>query len=153
MTGGKIREMTLEDIGELMELERECFPLPWTENMFKCQIMMEDLSSNLVYVEDGKIKGYVIAWFGYEELHILSIGVLPERRGSGIADLLLDQAIETGRDKAGHTKVLLEVRRSNRRAQGFYRKKGFREIGVRKGYYSETGEDAIVLEKDIEEKE
>lgn len=141
--------MLEEDIPGLMRLEEECFPTPWTEGMFICQIMLGDVSANLVYVEDDEITGYVVSWFGVNELHILSIGVKPERRGRNIAEDLLNEAIRCSL-KSRCEKVILEVRRGNSRAQRFYQKLGFRHIGVRKKYYSENGEDALVLEKDIE---
>ncbi len=141
--------MAFEDIPAIMRLEKECFPVPWTENMFICQIAQEDISANLVYVEDDVITGYVVSWFGVEELHILSIGVDVRRRGRGIADRLLDEAIKCSRE-SNCKKVILEVRRSNSRARNFYNKLGFRRIGVRRKYYGENGEDALVLEKDIE---
>ncbi len=141
--------MAFEDIPAIMRLEKECFPVPWTENMFICQIAQEDISANLVYVEDDVITGYVVSWFGVEELHILSIGVDVRRRGRGIADRLLDEAIKCSRESICK-KVILEVRRSNSRARNFYNKLGFRRIGVRRKYYGENGEDALVLEKDIE---
>ncbi len=148
MSDAVVRRMSEEDVPELLALERECFDMPWTENMFRCQIKLDGVSSNLVHMADGKIQGYIIAWFGYEEVHILSIGVRPEKRGRGIADILLEMALSEGA-RHGCTKAILEVRKSNLRAQNFYFKKGFREIGVRKGYYSENGEDALVLEKEI----
>ena len=145
----RIRSMQEEDIPAIMQLEEECFPTPWTEDMFICQIMLGDVSANLVYVEDDAITGYVVSWFGVEELHILSIGVKPERRGRNIAENLLNEAIRRSM-KNRCKKVILEVRRSNSRARKFYQKLGFRHIGIRKKYYSENGEDALVLEKDIE---
>mgnify|MGYP001765739158 CR=1 FL=1 len=143
-----ISRMSEIDVPELLALEKECFDLPWTENMFRCQIRLEGASSNLVYREKGRIEGYVIAWFGYEEVHILSIGVRPGKRGRGIADALLDRALAEGAGN-GCGKAILEVRRGNLRAQSFYRRKGFRMIGVRRGYYTENGEDALVMEREI----
>lgn len=143
-----ISRMSEKDVPELLALEKECFDLPWTENMFRCQIKLEGAASNLVYRENGRIEGYVIAWFGYEEIHILSIGVRPGKRGRGIADALLDGTLSEG-GRQGCARAILEVRRGNLRAQNFYHRKGFRMIGVRRGYYSENGEDALVMEKEI----
>ncbi|HSG26868.1 MAG TPA: ribosomal protein S18-alanine N-acetyltransferase [Candidatus Krumholzibacterium sp.] len=140
--------MTETDIPRILEIERECFPTPWTETMFLCQLQLEEVSTNLVFVEKGRVLGYVIAWTGYEEVHILSIGVDPPERGRGIAEALLDASISETRHR-GCRRVILEVRVGNERARRFYQKQGFRQIGIRKGYYAETGEDALVLEKDI----
>ncbi|MCU0638874.1 MAG: ribosomal protein S18-alanine N-acetyltransferase [Candidatus Krumholzibacteria bacterium] len=143
-----ISRMSEVDVPELLALEKECFDVPWTEKMFRDEIKPEGAASSLVYREDGRIEGYVIAWFGYGEVHILSIGVRPGKRGRGIADALLDRALAEGAGQ-GCARAILEVRRGNLRAQSFYRRKGFRMIGVRRGYYSESGEDALVLEKEI----
>ncbi|MCK4539169.1 MAG: ribosomal protein S18-alanine N-acetyltransferase [Candidatus Krumholzibacteria bacterium] len=148
MTGGAIRKMTEGDIPEILELETRCFPVPWTENMFLCQIGLEDASACLVHEVNGKITGYIIAWFGFEEAHILSIGVDSDSRGGGIADALLEEVLEISMGQ-GCVKVLLEVRDGNLRARKFYEKQGFSQVGVRKGYYSESGEDALILEKEI----
>ncbi len=143
-----VRKMTEGDVSEILELERNCFSMPWTENMFLCQARMEDVSTCLVHEADGKIDGYIIVWYGFEEAHILSIGVDPDHRGRGIADILLSEVLEKSRD-VECVKVVLEVRVSNLRAQKFYKKHGFQQVGTRKGYYSESGEDALVLEKEI----
>ncbi|MBU8922406.1 MAG: ribosomal protein S18-alanine N-acetyltransferase [Bacteroidales bacterium] len=148
MSDGTIRKMTEGDIPEILELEKKCFPMPWTENMFLCQVRLEDVSVCLVHEVDGKIGGYIITWFSFEEAHILSIGVDPDHRGGGIADILLEESIVRSREQ-GCLKVILEVREGNIRAQKFYEKQGFRQVGIRKGYYSECGEDALVLEKEI----
>lgn len=148
MGGGSIRRMTESDVPRILEIERECFPMPWTESMFICQLKLEEVSTNLVFEDDDGIQGYVIAWTGYEEIHILSIGVDPPGRGKGIAEALLAASIDENRAN-GCLKVILEVREGNARARRFYEKQGFRQIGLRKGYYAETGEDALVLEKDI----
>jgi ribosomal-protein-alanine N-acetyltransferase len=143
-----IRDLAEDDLPQLMELERACFPTPWTENMFRCQLALGEISANLACIEEGELAGYIIAWFGYEEVHILSIGVIPGRRGAGIADALLDEALRIS-SLAGCEKAILEVRSGNSRAQAFYRRHGFRQVGLRKGYYSENNEDALVLEKEI----
>ena len=148
IAGGVIRKMTETDIPRILEIERECFPMPWTETMFLCQLRLEEVSTNLVFDGDDGIGGYIIAWTGFEEVHILSIGVDPLKRGLGIAEGLLEAAIEENRSK-GCLKIVLEVRKGNARARRFYEKQGFNQIGIRKGYYAETGEDALVLEKDI----
>ena len=148
MRSDTVRKMTEGDVPEIFELEKSCFSMPWTENMFLCQVRLEEVSACLVHEVDGKIDGYIIVWFGFEEAHILSIGVDPDHRGRGIADILLSEALE--KSKAVEClKIVLEVRVSNLRAQKFYEKHGFQQVGTRKGYYSESGEDALVLEKEI----
>lgn len=137
------------DLGRLLEIEELCFPTPWTENMFRSQMRLADISINLVVVDGGMVIGYLAGWIGYYELHILSIAVIPRRQGRGAADELLTAVIEQC-DRIGIKKIVLEVRAGNIRAQRFYQRNGFRHIGRREKYYRENGEDALVLELDLE---
>lgn len=152
MTGApyRIREMTEGDIPAVMEIERASFPVPWSEPLMRSLLYMPDTMACLVAETDGKVCGYVTAAFGYEELHILSIAMSPGTRGTGGADMLLAGAIERGRPRGCHA-VILEVRENNERAQRFYRRHGFRVIGRRPRYYADSGEDAILLQKEIGE--
>ncbi len=143
-----IREMTADDIPAVMEIERECFPSPWSRNMFLCQLALDGAAVNLVLQSRGKVRGYLTAWFGYGEIHILSIAVTASVRGKGGAGELLFKAVERGRE-AGCERVVLEVRVGNDRARRFYEKHGFIRVGRRTGYYAETGEDALLYEKRI----
>lgn len=138
-------EMTESDIPRLLEIENLCFPVPWSSALFVSQLGLGDIAINLVLREEGMIMGYAAAWVGAGEIHLLSIAILPEKRGSGLADRLLDEVIERGKAKGG-ARVLLEVRIGNAAARRFYEKRGFLLIGQRKGYYTESGEDAIVME-------
>jgi ribosomal-protein-alanine N-acetyltransferase len=146
----RIREMTEADIPAVMEIERASFPVPWSEPLMRALLFMPETMACLVAEKEGRVCGYVTAAFGYEELHILSIAMGPDERGAGGADLLLDQAIDRGRPR-GCLAVILEVRENNERAQRFYRRHGFRVIGRRPRYYADSGEDAILLQKDVEE--
>jgi [ribosomal protein S18]-alanine N-acetyltransferase len=145
-----IREMTPEDVPAVMDIERDSFPVPWSEPLMRALLMMPETMICLVAEAGGRICGYVTAAVGYEELHVLSIAMSPGTRGSGGADMLLAGAIERGRPR-GCLAVILEVRENNERAQRFYRRHGFRTIGRRPRYYADSGEDAILLQKDIEE--
>lgn len=146
--GLAIREMTVSDIPELLEIERVSFPVPWSAGMFTIQIGLADMTENLVATCGGGIVGYIASWYGYEEMHILSIAVAPGERGGGAAALLLEAAIERSVAR-GCLRVVLEVRVSNGRAIRFYEKQGFRQVGRRRRYYSDSGEDALLFEKDI----
>jgi ribosomal-protein-alanine N-acetyltransferase len=146
-----IREMTAADIPPLLEIERDSFPVPWSAGMFMVQLGLSEDTENLVAEESGQVIGYISSWYGYEEMHILSIAVEKRRRGSGTAYLLLAEAMGCAR-RRGCLKVVLEVRVTNGRAQRFYEKHGFTKIGRRKGYYADSGEDALVFEKILEKK-
>ena len=143
-----IREMILADIPPLLEIERVSFPVPWDAGMFMIQLNLSSYTENLVILSGDRIIGYISSWYGYEELHILSIAVAPADRGGEAAAMLLAEAVEKSREK-GCLKAVLEVRVSNGRAIRFYEKHGFAQVGRRKGYYSDSGEDALILGKDI----
>jgi ribosomal-protein-alanine N-acetyltransferase len=152
MTAGEltVRKMKPADVGPLLEIERVSFPVPWSESMFLIQLAMEDEVENLVAMRGGSIAGYICSWYGFEELHILSIAVSPEEMGQGAAAMLLAEALSRGRVK-GSLKAVLEVRENNGRAIRFYKKHRFVEVGRRKGYYTDSGEDALILEKAIDD--
>ncbi len=92
----------------------------------------------------GAPLGFLIAWFVADELHILSVAVLPDARRRGIARALMSAALDFGRTNAVRL-VLLEVRRSNRPAIKLYRSFSFSAMGVRPQYYADTGEDAVEM--------
>lgn len=146
--GLTIREMTAADIPPLLEIERVSFPVPWSAGMFMIQLGLSCETENLVILTGERIIGYISTWYGYEEVHILSIAVAPDDRGSEAAAMLLAEA-EDMSIKNGCRKAVLEVRVSNGRAIRFYEKHGFTQVGRRKGYYSESGEDALIFDKDI----
>ena len=146
----RIREMTEGDIPAVMEIERASFPVPWSEPLMRSLLYLPDTMACLVAEAGGRVCGYLTAAFGYEELHILSNAMSPDTRGTGGADLLLAEAIERGRPRVCLA-AILEVRENNERAQRFYRRHGFRVVGRRPRYYADSGEDAILLQKDIGE--
>jgi ribosomal-protein-alanine N-acetyltransferase len=93
---------------------------------------------------DGKVVGYILATAAADEGEILIVGVDPAARRQGVAAALLTDAL-AGLRAAGAKAVFLEVRRGNKAAVALYNRFGFGEAGVRKGYYSDTGEDALLL--------
>ena len=145
MTERTIRAMELRDIPRILEIERVSFLTPWTEGMFRSQLRFKDRSINLVAVESEAIAGYAAAWIAYDEIHLLSIAVDPAMRRGGIGSEILRAVIASGGAQGGRS-VILEVREGNTAARSFYRKHGFLEIGRRGRYYSDTGEDAILME-------
>ena len=145
MNGAKIRAMKERDIPRIMEIERASFVTPWTEGLFKSQLAFKDRVINLVLIEAEVIVAYAAAWIAYDEIHLMSIAVAPERRERGFGEEMLVNVLKTGRAR-GAARAILEVREGNETARRFYRKHGFCEIGRRRAYYSDTGEDAIVME-------
>jgi [ribosomal protein S18]-alanine N-acetyltransferase len=140
-----IREMRRRDIPAIMEIEQASFITPWTEGMFSSHLKFRDRAINLVLLEGEMIVGYAAAWLAADEIHLLSIAVAPEKRTRGFGDELLRAVMENGRARGG-VRVILEVREGNETARRFYRAHDFSEIGRRRAYYSDTGEDAIVME-------
>ena len=144
-----IRDMEKDELQHVLKIEHASFPTPWTEGMFRQQLMCGDIALNLVSTVDGAVVGYAVSWLAYDEIHLLSIAVIPSERRCGYASGLLDEVMRRGAAR-GADIVLLEVRAGNDAARRFYQKHGFKMIGTRRRYYVDTGEDAIVMERTID---
>jgi ribosomal-protein-alanine N-acetyltransferase len=140
----KIREMEQVDLASVMELERRIFPTPWSIDVFKHEIRRRTRSIYLVAELDDRILGYLGAGMMGQEVHIANIAVEPEWRRQGIGTALLLECIGRGSDR-GARWLTLEVRETNAGARDFYRLFGFNELGLRIGYYVDTGEPALVM--------
>jgi ribosomal-protein-alanine N-acetyltransferase len=138
-----MRRMTAGDIPEILEIEKVSFVSPWTRGMF-VQTLESPVSHNFAATEGQKILGYLIFYQAGLEMHIMNIAVHPGQRRQGIARAMLEKVLEVARENSVE-ECFLEVRESNFAARALYEKLGFTSIGKRKGYYSETNEDAIVM--------
>ena len=119
---------------------------PWSDNLFAREF--EHQFSQLYGVRvGGEFVAFIVCHLLFDELHILNLGVLPDFRRRGYARKLIAQAVSRARDD-GVARVTLEVRRSNAAARKLYENLGFQEIALRSGYYSDNGEDALVLQLD-----
>ena len=145
MSARAIRDLEPGDIHRILEIERVSFLTPWTEQMFRTQLRFKDRAVTLVLVEDDVVTGYVAAWVAADELHLQSIAVSPAERRSGRGSALLGAVLARGAAR-GCARTLLEVREGNEGARCLYRSHGFKEIGKRRRYYDDTGEDAIIME-------
>lgn len=147
MTGAsgerQMRRMTEEDIPDVIEIEKRSFISPWTRGMF-AQTLESPVARNLVMTESGDIVGYVIFYQAGLEMHIMNIAVHPALRRQGIGLDIMKRVIESARINSVE-ECFLEVRETNFPAQGLYERLGFKRIGKRRGYYTETNEDAIVM--------
>ena len=139
-----IQRMQEEDLDQIMELEHRCFTLPWTREAFYNELFHNQFAAYFVLKEDEKIIGYCGTWIVIDEAHITNIAVLPEYRGRGLGEKLLSSMMEYCKGK-GIERMTLEVRVSNTPAQSLYKKLGFQEGAIRKNYYSDNQEDAIVM--------
>jgi len=139
-----IRTMREEDLDEVIALEESVYPFPWTRGIFHDCLSVG--YSCWVFQQDEKIIAYIIMSIAAGEAHILTLVVDPEFQGQGYAKKILQYALDLARERNTES-VYLEVRPTNERAIGLYKKAGFNEIGFRKGYYpAKNGyEDALVM--------
>jgi ribosomal-protein-alanine N-acetyltransferase len=147
----RFRDLDPGDLYEVMAIEMASFPSPWSPKLFEEEIG-RTFSDAVVAVEEpgGEVAGYTICWTVGEESHLLNIAVRPDARGRGIGRALLKECLRRTA-RAGARRIFLEVRPSNQQAIRIYRREGFRFVGIREGYYTDTGEDAIVFSREIGE--
>ncbi|MCX8003101.1 MAG: ribosomal protein S18-alanine N-acetyltransferase [Anoxybacillus mongoliensis] len=138
------RFMTLQDLDRIIEIEQRSFTLPWSRSSFYQELTNNPYARYIVMEYDGQIIGYCGMWLVMDEAHITNIAVLPEFRGKKLGEALMKQAMELARKEGAQT-MTLEVRVSNIVAQSLYRKLGFLNGGIRKRYYSDNQEDALVM--------
>jgi [ribosomal protein S18]-alanine N-acetyltransferase len=139
-----IRFMTIDDLDAVMEIEHSSFSIPWSREAFYNEIEQNHLSTYLVAEDGERIAGYCGVWLVVDEAHITNVAVLPEYRGQGIGEDLMMRIMEISKE-VGARVMTLEVRVSNVSAKGLYRKMGFQDGGIRKRYYSDNQEDALVM--------
>jgi ribosomal-protein-alanine N-acetyltransferase len=137
-------------LADVLKIERECFPAPWTEAMFRQEVEETWLSRSFVALLDGHVAGYVIAWFLRGEVHVLNVAVSAAHQRRGIGRKLMTHVIELG-EKSEHYMVTLEVRASNDPAKLLYVTMGFAPVGIRRRYYRDNDEDAIVMVRRLDE--
>jgi ribosomal-protein-alanine N-acetyltransferase len=140
--------MTRDDLRAVMRLEEELFaPDTWTRSMYLEELGLTDTRWYLVAVDADEVVGYAGLIAYPEEAHIATIGVTAARQGEGIGGALLD-ALLAEADRRSPV-VLLEVRATDEATQGLYRRRGFQPIGVRPRYYPLSGEDAVVMRREL----
>lgn len=137
--------MGLEDIEEVVTIERASFPSPWSRNMF-LEEMRNSNSRLVVFKVRSTVVGYACFWAVVDEAHLMNIAVHPERRHEGLGRLMMGR-IESMCLDEGLTRIILEVARRNIPARNLYRSCGFSTIGFRRNYYSVARDDALVMEK------
>lgn len=139
-----IQLMKTEDIGEVYDIERMCFTTPWSLESFAYEINNNNLAKYIVAKVDGKIIGYGGIWIVVDEGHITNIAVHPDYRGQGIGEALVKSLIGIAKEH-NVVRITLEVRPTNTAALNLYKKFGFKVEGLRKGYYVDTKEDALIM--------
>ena len=138
-----LRPMRPEDVPAIARVEREIFSDPWPAAFFLGELGRPHVHA-LVAERAGELAGYSVAWLAAGTGHLGNLAVLPGQRRRGIARRLLERLMEAATARGCET-IALEVRASNFAAQALYRAHGFRLAGLRRGYYRDTGEDALVM--------
>ncbi|MDO4519450.1 MAG: ribosomal protein S18-alanine N-acetyltransferase [Eubacteriales bacterium] len=138
-----LREMLVEDLDQVMEIEEALFQPPWTREGF-FTYLMRDEGMFLVVEEKGKILGYCGIILVLDEGDITNVAVRSDRQGEGIGHFLVDGLIRLCSER-GVNVIHLEVRKSNETAIRLYSRLGFEQDGIRKNYYTDPVEDAILM--------
>ena len=142
------RPMTVADIDTVMVIERASFTSPWSRQFFLQELKAANARSVLCQL-DGNPIGYIIYWELPGELDIHNVAVAPGYRRRGVGREMLGSLIDNAA-RRGFRRMTLEVRKSNEAAQALYRSLGFEICGLRRGYYSDNGEDAWLMERQLE---
>ena len=139
-----VRLMTMDDLDGVMLVELDSFRTPWSRSAFEDELSQNRLARYLVAVDNEAIIGYAGTWLVINEAHVTNVAVSGQRRREGIGRLLMEKLMDLSRD-SGMDSMTLEVRVSNEAARHLYQQLGFVEAGLRKNYYTETKEDALIL--------
>lgn len=139
-----VRRMTIADLDAVVAIEEATFPTPWSKDSFRQEIERNVAARYLVAEKDGQVIGYAGAWVILDESHITNIAIAEAQRGNGYGRVLT-QALMQYLANLGAEYATLEVRKSNIRAQNLYKSLGFIQLGVRKRYYEDNQEDALIM--------
>jgi ribosomal-protein-alanine N-acetyltransferase len=141
-----IHRLQLRDLTSIEKIERTAYPTPWSRSMFAGELA-KPASVCLGAFEDDVLIGYLITSRYVDAWHVMNVAVAPDRQRRGIASALLGRLFEltANDDRRGYT---LEVRVSNSGAIALYERLGFEQRGVRRGYYTDNREDALIMWKD-----
>jgi len=143
-----IGPMTVDDLPGVLAIERQSFGTPWTEANFRHELTENPLAWNLVARADGRVIAFACAYVVAGEVMINDLAVEPAARRHGVARELLRHVLAGGRAR-GCRGATLEVRPSNTAARALYESFGFRLVGRRPRYYADTGEDGLMLARDL----
>ncbi|MEI6845825.1 MAG: ribosomal protein S18-alanine N-acetyltransferase [Candidatus Firestonebacteria bacterium] len=140
----EINKMEESDLDEVARLEGQVFTLPWTRALFLRDLKENKSARFFTARENGVLAGYAGFWLLQDEMNIVNIAVHPESRRKGVGRALLKHILSAGLQE-GAKIATLDVRRNNLAAQKLYESAGFIPIAVRKKYYSDNQEDAVVM--------
>ncbi|MBE3577159.1 MAG: ribosomal protein S18-alanine N-acetyltransferase [Limnochordales bacterium] len=140
--------MRLRDLDQVLRIERLSFSSPWSRAAFLSELLENDRARYIVARIGDQVVGYTGMWIVIDEGHITNVAVHPHWRNRGIATQLLGALEEIARAN-GVRRMTLEVRKSNVVAHTLYEKLGFRDAGIRRAYYRDNNEDAIIMWKEL----
>ena len=143
----ELRRLNVRDLPAIEEIEKRSYPTPWSRSMFAGELAKPSSICLGAFDDEGALLGYLIISRYVDAWHVMNVATAPEQRGRGIATALLERLFElTAADgRRGYT---LEVRVSNEHAIRLYEKLGFRARGIRRGYYTDNREDALIMWRD-----
>ncbi len=142
-----IRKMALEDIDQVVAIDETSFSLPWPARSFHFEVTNNPASRSWVAEIEGQVVGIMVAWMIVDEIHIATIATHNDFRRQGIGEKLLIHTLKSAKEEGALTSFL-EVRESNHFARQMYNKFGYVEVGRRRHYYKDNGEDAILMSLD-----
>lgn len=143
------KPMMLDDLDEVLEIERKSFLTPWTPDLFVNEFSNPRSVKRIIRsAVDNHLIGYIIWWVVLDEGHLMSIAIDPEDQNKGAGKFLVAKMIEECKTNRVES-ISLEVREGNDPAIGLYDSFGFEAIGLRKKYYADEGKDAILMELKI----
>jgi len=148
----RIVPFSVNHVNDAVRIEQVSFPTPWSYDAFISELKLRNTKAlvALLSAEEGeRVAGYILGRFAADEMEITNLAVHPELRRRGIARALLWHLVERVRSR-GIKKIFLEVRENNKPAIRLYEKFGFKKVGIRRGYYVDTGEDALVMRLETE---
>jgi ribosomal-protein-alanine N-acetyltransferase len=149
MKGIEIQEMQPSHLPEVLAIEREVFPAPWSEGMFRQELSGNVVSRMRVALFENRVIAYYIAWFLNDMVHLINIAVALRYQRKGVGTVLLERILGEA-EREGRRYIALEVRKGNTSAQLFYGKFHFEKVGIRKRYYSDNFEDAVLMLLDLD---
>ena len=138
--------LSLKNLPEVLAIEQVSFPGPWSKSLFLKEMRRPD-SYFMVFRLNGEVLGYGGLWLVAEEVHITNIAVHPAYRGQGYGAMILEHLLNAAVCRHA-TMATLEVRETNVVAINMYKKFGFRPVAIQSAYYSDSGEDAVIMLKD-----
>ncbi len=144
----ELRRLTVRDLAAIEQIERSAYPTPWSRSMFAGELSKSSsLCLGAFDADTGRLAGYLITSRYVDAWHVMNIAVAAEHRRRGVATALLRRLFEltSGHGRRGYT---LEVRVSNADAIRLYERLGFRPRGIRRAYYTDNREDALIMWRD-----